>query len=255
MVAVENIAVLACALSMRSSNVAPVHIDLNALVSRWSGIEDHDLIVAIGDAISAINQPDADKVVEDHIDAVARQLAHTDRERLLAELINFALKDDLLDSTESKLINQIARGWDMHPPVLDESSRRHWSLLNPSGRSDWSPIHDLALVYIGLAHRADRDLVPDEIEAIKLKIAEWLPASIPSDVTTIVRKALGRYSENLDSAILQTAVDSVRDAIPVHQRAALLRDLMFVAEADGVILVEERAIIDNLASAWNINKT
>ncbi len=247
MIPVSNIAAIACALDNEPSGTDGESIALESLISRWSGAPTDSVSESIRAAKRSSDSLNA------HLESITSCLTHSLREQLLADLIHFALDDNLLDARETALIGQFASAWGVHPPPMDEMSLRYWSLLNLNGDQGWSPLHDLALVYFALAHQTDHDLVPDEIEAINAKIGEWMPAAMPEDVVSVVRTALNRYSENADLETLNRSVISVRDSTPAHQHQALLSDLHYIAASDGVVLVEEKAIIEKLAVAWNIS--
>ena len=116
---------------------------------------------------------------------------------------------------------------------------------------DWTALHDLAVVYIALAHQADDDLSQKELDAISRKMAEWLPAAIPDDVRVIVEEALRTYAATDQRSLVRGAIQRLKVIVPAHQRAAIFADLEYIARADDIVLVEEKAIIAELASAWD----
>ena len=173
------------------------------------------------------------------------------RRSFLYDLVQLALNDDWYMHEEGRFISAVARRWDVHP--AEEGRTRLWSVMNTQfTETDWTPVHDLALVYLMLAHRADDELSQKELEAITRKLSEWLPASLPSDVVIIVSEALHVYAKGVDDKMISHAIARIRDADPRHQRAALIADLEYVALADNVFLVEEKAIISQLAAAWGV---
>ena len=82
-----------------------------------------------------------------------------------------------------------------------------------------------------------------------------MPDSIPADVNRIVSEAMIAYSEGDHDAMVESAVSNLQEAVPEHQRRAVLNDLMFIARADKVVLVEEKEMIAKLAVAvaWDID--
>ena len=68
-------------------------------------------------------------------------------------------------------------------------------------------------------------------------------------VDTISPPGILSYQEE-DARTLDEAVQAVRDSVPAYQRAAILDDLRYIADADGVLLVEERVLIEKIAEAW-----
>ncbi len=182
---------------------------------------------------------------------------------LLADLVVFALEDDRFESGEAALISAIRRAWDVNSGeavraasanVSDDIRDRLWSVLGNDGAAgtNWTPVHDLALVYIYVAHRSDGELQRDEVDAITRKLAEWLPSALPSDVLNVVDEALRRYARGETDELLKQSLDRVVATVPVHQRPSVIRDLEYVAAADNVVLVEERQLIAALADRWGL---
>lgn len=182
---------------------------------------------------------------------------------LLADLVVFALQDDRFESEEARLISAIRRSWDVDSGeavraasanVSPDLRERLWSVLGSEGAAgtNWTPVHDLALVYISVAHRSDGELQRAEVDAITRKLAEWLPSALPSDVLNVVDEALRRYASGETHELLEQSIERVVSVVPVHQRPSVIRDLEYVAAADNVVLVEERQLIASLAERWGL---
>lgn len=205
--------------------------------------------------LDRINSQSADEILLDAIKLIRLELNEDDRASFLERLVEFALRDDELSFRETQYLNDVAAHWDIHAPQDGGGSMKLWSILAPvDGETDFTPIHHLALVYLALAYQSDKDLAEVEIEAIRKKISEWLPNALPADVSEVVDKALKKYAQGPEDVVTARAIDVVQKSVPMHQRSALLADLIFVAMADDVILVEERAIIESLARAWGIEE-
>ncbi len=173
------------------------------------------------------------------------------RRAFLHDLVELALHDDWYMHEEGRFISAVARRWNVHP--AEEGKSRLWSVMDSHESADaWTVVHDLALVYLALAHQADDDLSQRELDAIVKKLAEWLPAALPADVVIIVSESLQAYARGLDASAITAAVGRIKRAVPLHQRAALIADLEYVAEADRIVLVEEKTIIAELARAWGV---
>ena len=169
----------------------------------------------------------------------------------LHDLVSLALHDDWYAHEEGRFISAIARRWSLHP--ADDEHVRLWSVMDSEeSEGTWTPLHDLAVLYIAMAHQSDDDLSQTELDAIGRKLAEWLPAAIPGDVGAIVRDALRAYADGNVRDLVSEAVARLKVAVPPHQRTAIFADLEYIARADDVMLVEERAIIAELAEAWGI---
>jgi hypothetical protein len=169
----------------------------------------------------------------------------------LHDLVSLALHDDWYAHEEGRFISAVARRWSLHP--ADDDRVRLWSIMgSESLDGEWTPLHDLTVVYIALAHRSDDDLSQKELDAIAHKLSEWLPAAIPGDVNAIVSDALRAYAEGDALGLVRDAVARLKVSVPPHQRPAILSDLEYIARADDVVLVEEVTIIAELAGAWDI---
>ena len=44
----------------------------------------------------------------------------------------------------------------------------------------------------------------------------------------------------------------MKTALPAYQRQAILEDLRYIADADGLLLIEERVMIEKIARAWDV---
>ena len=169
-------------------------------------------------------------------------------------LMTISLEDNQYEHSENRMIFALGREWDIH--LDDSDGQEQWSVLTdsrtPAG-SSWTAVHDLAVLYVALAHRTDRILSADEVEAIRQKLSEWLPESLPGEVSLILEEAIEAYGAGSHDEMLESAFRSVTESVPKHQRKAVLNDLMFVARADNVVLVEERELIARIAAAWAID--
>lgn len=210
-------------------------------------------------ATSALKQAMDDYVADSgeerlkHAAATIRSaLSVAQRRKLLDDLMEIALADGRFLFKESSYIEAATRLLDVQGSEREANGSTAWSLLTSDEESDasWSPLHDLALIYVTLAHRPDNDLATEEIEAIARKLNEWVPDASEDDILMIVRDALSVYAQGRDARLFAESVESVRNRIPAHQRSALLADLRFIAEADGEVLAQEREIIEKLEQAW-----
>ena len=60
-----------------------------------------------------------------------------------------------------------------------------------------------------------------------------------------------RVYQDEDERTFDEAVEAVKASVPAFQLNAVLDDLRYIANADGVLLVEERVMIEKLADAWD----
>lgn len=219
-------------------------------LARWDAAAGTDAVDhALGRAADTLRTADAEARVQQAVGAVGARLPRPQLQRLVDDLVEAGLADGALLAEESRFIGQLVKAWGVHGP---EASAARWSILRSADPAGPSPLHGLGLVYLALAHQADHDIVPAELEAIGKKLKEWVPDARPHEVDAVVQEVLRRYAAGPADEVVAEAVEVVRQAVPAHQRAALVADLHYVARADGVMLVEEKEIIARLARAWGV---
>ena len=123
---------------------------------------------------------------------------------------------------------------------------------NPAVPEDWSPLHDLALIYLVLAHGTDEELSKSEVEVMLRKLQGWLPDVPAAHIREILRSAMNRYVEGGDQTLLHRAIISVRDSMLEEQKMLAFRDLVQLANADGVFLDVEEDLINLIMEEWRI---
>ncbi len=222
-------------------------------VAKWTlpAVSIDEIHAVVDTSVSTVRSELGRRALAESIRTLSHVADLETRRAFLYDLVQLALHDDWYVHEEGRFISAVARRWDVHP--AEEGRSRLWSVMNTHHtESEWTPVHDLALVYLMLAHRADDELSQSELDAITKKLSEWLPAALPSDVVVIVSEALHIYASGVANDALAKSVERIKHAVPGHQRAALVADLEYVARADNVMLVEEKAIISELAAAWGI---
>jgi len=229
--------------------------ELDLMVERLGRWQDQaasgSILASIKRALSEfVNESSRANLIESAIVQLRTNCTPEQRALILDDLVSIAVADNKYLSEEGRFIQRIARGWDVHPPEIGKPS--FWSILNFSA-GEWSPIHDLAFVYLTVAHKPDNHIAVAEIEAISKKIKEWLPAAREEDVASLMQSVLKIYATSTDDERLVRAILSVKHALPSHQHAALLADLRYIANADGVMLVKERMLIERIAKALGLS--
>jgi uncharacterized tellurite resistance protein B-like protein len=116
---------------------------------------------------------------------------------------------------------------------------------------EWTTAHDLALIYCGLAC-IDRDLTDDEIQAIKGPLSEWIPLTSDTTAEEVVQDAATALKQSQKE--VGTAVRRVGQELSTDECREILRHLLSIAEADGVLLGAERELLHRLATAWNLKE-
>jgi len=114
-------------------------------------------------------------------------------------------------------------------------------------------LHDLAFIYLHLAHGVDNELSQGELQVILKKLQEWQPTFTESKVSTVLNSVLECYSLGPDEERLDNAIASVRVNLPRTKRATALHDLIVIANADGVFLDDEEDMINRLIAAWDLD--
>lgn len=213
---------------------------------------DSTLQQAVGDALKAYTKGGAADNVQTAARSIRDKVPQDLREFILEDLMSIALADDKFLYEENSFIAELAELWEVGSTPEEDVAERKWSILDEAERDQkgWTAIHDLALIYLTLAHQTDRYLSSEEIRAITDKLNEWLPDADDSEVLQVVKEALRIYVQNPERGVFDDAVESVKRAVPQHQRDAVLEDLRYVAGADEQLLEQEQAMIDELAEAW-----
>lgn len=119
------------------------------------------------------------------------------------------------------------------------------------GQITLSLLHDLALVYLGLAHGADGELAPAETATIAAKLRRWQPDKDPALIDHVIREATLSYLNGAQTERLAEAVLNLRNELNLALREAILRDLTEIAEADGQVVEGEDSFISRVAAAWS----
>ena len=176
------------------------------------------------------------------------------RRHILDDLMDIALADDKFLYKESSFIAELAEAWDVHPRRRPNRDGRTWNIVTEEELTEemWTPIHDLAYIYLTVAHRTDDRLSGSEVEAITAKLGEWLPDAKWNDVLQVVKDALKVYVQEPEERLFEESINAVEKSVPEHQREALLQDLYYVAHADGELIEREQAMIDQLSGAWDV---
>ena len=208
---------------------------------------------AIKDALARYERDDALDQVNKAIRRVGEAVPEARREQILDDLVEIALADGQFLHAESTFIGELAEAWEVSLAEREDWAGQAWTVLRTEGPGEsWTPLHDLALIYLTLAYETDEDLAAEEVNAITEKISEWIPDATASDVLSVVRGVLDAYVQGPERRLLGDAIEAVAGAVPAHQHEALLADLRYVALADGRLMAEEKAMIDRLARAWDV---
>lgn len=118
----------------------------------------------------------------------------------------------------------------------------------------WTPLHDLALIYLALMHGADAEIDPSELSLMVEKLQEWYPKAEKSEIERVTNEVMLMYVSDSSQQMLETCVASVHQSLPKGQRIAILNDLADLASADGLIVPGEVSYIQHLAHRWGVDQ-
>ncbi len=125
-------------------------------------------------------------------------------------------------------------------------------ISSPSDQLNWSPVHDLALIYLALTHGADAEINPNEMSVMAQKLRQWTPQSQSTKLNEVLQEVMLMYVGESRAQMLDTSVASLRGTISKGQRIAILNDLADIASADGMIVPGEVGFIQHLAQQWEV---
>ncbi len=111
-------------------------------------------------------------------------------------------------------------------------------------------LHDLAVLYLGLAYGADADLDSSEMQEIVARLYKWQPNRDPAMLQHVLREASMTYFNNPSRERLETIIETLGKALDQDTRSTILEDLVSIAEADGEVVALERDYIAHLRKAW-----
>lgn len=120
-----------------------------------------------------------------------------------------------------------------------------------------TPLADLALLTLVVAHGTDADLDPRETRAIVEQLAELAEAVSGdavsgADLSDVVEAAVEAYGDVRVQGLDRVA-DRLRGALAPPLLARAHAALVAVATADGVVHTTEGAFLRHLAHAWGLD--
>jgi uncharacterized tellurite resistance protein B-like protein len=202
------------------------------------------------EAASVFFESDAENEVVQSVKSLGDTFETDKRQQLLEDAMRIAEADGVLLNSEQNVLSVLAMAWDIKATkdrLLEETSARLES--DP----EWSVLHDIALMYIIMAHSTDGELSEIEIQTMIDRLGEWEPDLTEETLRSILRTALHYYSQSPDRADIQDSVSAIKEALPRSQRLVILDDLITIARADGTVKEGEREIVESLSMAWNVD--
>jgi tellurite resistance protein len=123
----------------------------------------------------------------------------------------------------------------------------------------WSNAHDLVNLYLGIAHLADSELDPEEQRTFMRKFGQWMPDVTLDQFERIWGEVVSLYEslgshENRYAVYLQSAVNVAQFMGDSKEKLrAVIRDLVEIAGADGVLHDNEASMIKAAAVAYGLS--
>lgn len=203
------------------------------------------------EATTAFLEGDARAQVRRSIDTLGEELSFRERRQALRDVMRIAEADGVLLEREQGLIQLVADAWSLKQ--MSEDLLQDTSAVVQRQGENWGLIHELAFLYIVVAHSADDDLSDEEIALILDRLQDWDTELDEDEVREVFRRALQVYAEGPGHSLIEGSVGALKEALPLVQRLTALDDLLMVAQADGALSDTDRELLLNLAQAWEVN--
>ena len=122
----------------------------------------------------------------------------------------------------------------------------------PDVKQTWTRAHDLALIFIALAYGTDQELHEDELATITDVLQQWRDNFPADEVQDVVMEAVAIFTGDEADLEVLNSMNALKQQLSLDDRHRALKDLVRIAEADGVLLHGERELIYQLAEVWEI---
>ncbi len=122
----------------------------------------------------------------------------------------------------------------------------------PDVKQTWTRVHDLALIFIALAYGTDQELHEDELATITDVLQQWRDNFPADEVQDVVMEAVAIFTGDEADLEVLNSMNALKQQLSLDDRHRALKDLVRIAEADGVLLHGERELIYQLAEVWEI---
>lgn len=111
-------------------------------------------------------------------------------------------------------------------------------------------LHDLALLYLGLAYGTDADLAHAEEQEIVARLYRWQPDRDPALLHHVLRDAKLTYLNDPSKDRIERAITDLGTSLDAGVRRSILDDLAHIARADGTVVEGEKDFIVRLRELW-----
>jgi len=113
-------------------------------------------------------------------------------------------------------------------------------------------LHELALLYLGLAHGVDAHLSPAEHAEMVARLRKWQPQHDPALLAHVLREAALTYFDESSTSRLDEAARILGASLEVDVKQEIWNDLREVARADGFLLQNETGFLATIATRWGL---
>ena len=119
--------------------------------------------------------------------------------------------------------------------------------------ADKQILDSLAFLYLTFGHTTDGQLAADEMRTLAAKVRDWAPDVELADIGEILRGTVDRYKAVKDKlAEARNITAALKGTLSDEQLRRVLDDLQSLAEADGQVLEQETAFIDETRKALGL---
>ncbi len=125
-------------------------------------------------------------------------------------------------------------------------------MTRSSGPSEWSVLHDVALLYLALAHGTDLEIDPSEQVTMVEKLKAWYPEAGLWRIRQVLQEVMLTYLGEHSRQMVDAAIASIKASMSKKERIGVLNDLAELATADGVIVPGEVSFIQQVARYWEV---
>jgi uncharacterized tellurite resistance protein B-like protein len=219
-------------------------------LARWKPSADRaEINEIVLESVAVFLESDPEAEVLHSVRALGEALSLEKRQEALEDIMRIAEADGVLLNAEQNLLSILADVWGIR---ATKDRLMLQSTAAEEQHPDWSLLHDLAMIYLMVAHGGDGSLTPPELEAIRERLSDWSPDSDEDGITTVLRAALQFFGSDPTTGELTSSVEAVARYLPKAQLLVVLNDVVEIARTDGELVREEREMIESLSGAWGI---
>ncbi|MGM0706603.1 MAG: TerB family tellurite resistance protein [Bacteroidota bacterium] len=225
-------------------------VSVQAALAPWAAGYNLEVRPTLIEGVTRLTEAESpDEAVDQAIERLSDELSADHHSDILEGLVDIAEADGVLLQREQGLIAHVAAAWGHK--ALGESLLDNTTAEVEGTSDDWSLIHELAFLFIAIAHAGNNELNTDEIAMLRKRLQPWHPDFDEEAIDDVIRTALRVYAD-ADEDLIQHVVQTLKQALPDVQLLAVLDDIYCMARADGPVTDAEEALIATLGSAWDV---